>query len=192
MESEYYVDGIPEEELIKLAIYSAKFVIRFYYHQCRDLYDDLIQHALMFWYGTLSRRVDFKKFTACQVRAYIKETFRYRMINYCKKWLQGTGQAIEDLDLDNEGIMSISDFIEGRDALYYLEEKRKIFTLNEAIGGLPKKQRDALIKVDVEGMSNQEYAEIVGITESAATLRRKRAKENLLKSQKLKEYLQNE
>jgi RNA polymerase sigma-70 factor, ECF subfamily len=51
--------------------------------------------------------------------------------------------------------------------------------LRQAIQALPEKYRDALIKTDLEGMSQSDYADSLGISVSGAKSRVQRAREKL-------------
>jgi RNA polymerase sigma-70 factor, ECF subfamily len=51
--------------------------------------------------------------------------------------------------------------------------------LKQAIRELPEKYRDALVRTDIEGMSQKDYAESLGISVSGAKSRVQRAREKL-------------
>ncbi|MGB4782152.1 sigma-70 family RNA polymerase sigma factor [Candidatus Methylomirabilis sp.] len=109
-------------------------------------------------------------------------TWLYRItVNTALMKLRGRGPAQESIDgylpqftKDGQHARMVVDFTDGPEKLLLLKEREQI--LREAIEALPPDYKVVLVLRDLEGLSNEEVAEVVGASVLAVKARLHRAR----------------
>ena len=109
-------------------------------------------------------------------------TWLYRItVNTALMKLRGRGPAQESIDeylpqftMDGRHARMVVDFTHGPEKLLLLKEREQI--LREAIEALPPDYKVVLVLRDLEGLSNEEVAEVVGASVLAVKARLHRAR----------------
>jgi len=160
------------------------FIYRFLYD--RDSAEDLTQEVFIRIYKNIKNyRSDMAGF----------RTWMYRIAaNLCKNEIRNRSRRSKVLldspiskDEDDEPLENIQDTSPGPDVL--LEKKELYESLNLAISHLPEKFRTVLILRDIEGMSYDEIANIIGKPEGTVKSRLNRARLMLKDRLKTKDFL---
>jgi len=158
------------EELVKM--YNPKvFHLAYSFVRDRASADDLAQEVFIKTYQALPKFRADSEFG----------TWLYRIaVNHIKDHLRKTARRKEvSLDELGDGPIAVADSAEERDRVREEEEKRRL--VFRVLGNLPPKYRLILTMRDVQGMSYDEVAKVLGVAPGTVDSRLHRARKMLRK-----------